>query len=182
MVELKAPTLDSISFKTKKHPKDVLAQVRLARDMAARADTDAALRVIEDALGRQSNDPDLLEGKGLLLLKLNRPEEALASLDGAVRAGNQDATVHIGRGVALHALQRLNESLAAFNRALILRQDNNVLAMKRAVLKELLWSLVEEGFASWSGGKPKGSKRPIRVTPGPPISDYIVQDRERLRD
>ena len=49
------------------------------------------------------------------------------------------------------------------------------------VLDAMLRRLTKSGFASWSGGKPKGSKRPVKLTPGPPISDYIIEDRERAR-
>jgi hypothetical protein len=39
------------------------------------------------------------------------------------------------------------------------------------------WLLVRQGFMSWEGGKPKGLDPLIEVTPGPPISDYIIEDR-----
>ena len=54
-------------------------------------------------------------------------------------------------------------------------------ATRRQILDGYLWLMVREGKASWSGGKPKGSKRPVKLTPGPPISDYIVEERDRLR-
>jgi len=47
----------------------------------------------------------------------------------------------------------------------------------RAVREEHLWRLVDEGFARWSGGKPEGSNPPVTITPGPPVSDYVIQDR-----
>jgi len=52
---------------------------------------------------------------------------------------------------------------------------------RRQILEGYLWLMVREGKAEWSGGKPKGSKHPARITPGPPISDYIIEDRDRLR-
>ena len=39
------------------------------------------------------------------------------------------------------------------------------------------WRMVRLGLATWSGGKPKGSNPPIPVSPGPPISDYVIEDR-----
>ena len=39
------------------------------------------------------------------------------------------------------------------------------------------WRMVRLGLGTWNGGKPKGSNPPIPVTPGPPISDYVIQDR-----
>jgi len=177
MVDLKAPGLDALTFKASKHPKDVRDQVWRATEMVGRGDIEGALRSFDAALAQQHSDPELLEGKGLLLLMLDRPEEALALLDEAVNAGSDDPTVQVGRGVALHALGRLNESVAAFNQALALRPDENVLSMKRVVLEELLWSLVREGKAAWSGGKPKGSSKRVQLTPGPSISEMVHEGR-----
>jgi hypothetical protein len=39
------------------------------------------------------------------------------------------------------------------------------------------WLMVREGLGTWSGGKPKGTRRPVPVTPGPYVSDYIIEDR-----
>ena len=50
-------------------------------------------------------------------------------------------------------------------------------AARRGVLDAILRRLAKRGFASWSGGKPKGSDPLIEITPGPPISDYIHEDR-----
>jgi hypothetical protein len=47
----------------------------------------------------------------------------------------------------------------------------------RARKEKHLWRLVDDGVANWSGGKPRGSDPPIEVTPGPPISDYIIENR-----
>ena len=56
-------------------------------------------------------------------------------------------------------------------------QKEQVLIRRRQILDASLWNLVKSGFASWSGGKPEGSKNPIKITPGPPVSDYLIQDR-----
>jgi prevent-host-death family protein len=37
-------------------------------------------------------------------------------------------------------------------------------------------TLVREGAATWSGGKPKGAKRPL-VLPGRSVSDLVIADR-----
>ncbi len=39
-----------------------------------------------------------------------------------------------------------------------------------------LLSLVKEGFASWKGGKPMGSRHPVRIK-GKTISEIILEDR-----
>ena len=41
--------------------------------------------------------------------------------------------------------------------------------------KELI-ALVEEGLASWAGGKPQGASRPVKGR-GRPLSEIIIEDR-----
>lgn len=48
-------------------------------------------------------------------------------------------------------------------------------AKRRQVTKELL-ALMEEGSASWAGGKPTGSSRPVKGH-GRPLSELITEDR-----
>lgn len=48
---------------------------------------------------------------------------------------------------------------------------------ERAVKEAHLWRLVDQGIADWNGGHPKGSENPVELTPGPPVSDYVIQDR-----
>jgi prevent-host-death family protein len=43
------------------------------------------------------------------------------------------------------------------------------------VPKELL-TLVEEGLASWGGGKPLGSSKPAKIR-GQPLSELVLEDR-----
>lgn len=39
-----------------------------------------------------------------------------------------------------------------------------------------LLSLVKEGFATWKGGKPAGSKQSIKIT-GKTVSEIVIDDR-----
>lgn len=41
-----------------------------------------------------------------------------------------------------------------------------------------LRQLVAAGIISWSGGKPKGLRPGVKLTPGPSASDIVVQGRE----
>lgn len=45
--------------------------------------------------------------------------------------------------------------------------------------KKLAWAhaMVAKGEANWSGGKPVGLAKPIRLTPGRLASDIILEDR-----
>jgi Flp pilus assembly protein TadD len=176
MVELKAPALDSIAVEASSDP-EVRKAVRRAAQLVHRDDVAGALAEIASALSRRQGDSALLEARGLLLLMLERPQEALENLDKAKASGAADAALHSGRAIALFQLDQLKESVVAFNESLAFRPDDEVAAMRHAALEALLWNLVDQGFASWSGGRPKGSDPPIEVTPGPPISDLIHQMR-----
>ena len=35
---------------------------------------------------------------------------------------------------------------------------------------------------NWSGGKPMGTEPPVPITPGRPVSDYVVEDRTTTAD
>ncbi len=54
---------------------------------------------------------------------------------------------------------------------------NKVLKERRQILEGYLWLMVRDGKATWSGGKPRGSKHPVKLTPGPSISDMIHEMR-----
>lgn len=40
----------------------------------------------------------------------------------------------------------------------------------------LILSLVREGFAAWKGGKPSGSRRPVKIK-GKTVSEIVLEDR-----
>lgn len=47
----------------------------------------------------------------------------------------------------------------------------------RAVAEANIWRLVDEGIVTWSGGKPKGSRRGIKVLGEGFVSDFVHEDR-----
>jgi hypothetical protein len=57
------------------------------------------------------------------------------------------------------------------------KPKHEVEATDREEVERVMHALVKSGFASWSGKRPTGSKNPVEVTPGPPVSDYVIQDR-----
>ena len=78
------------------------------------------------------------------------------------------------------ALKDIDEQLAALpTEAHARRKKADV--KRRQILDGYLWLLVREGKAYWAGGKPKGSKHPIELAPGTSVSDYIIEERDRLR-
>lgn len=48
--------------------------------------------------------------------------------------------------------------------------------VERAKEDSHLLSLVNEGFASWKGGKPSGSRSPVRIK-GKTVSEIVLEDR-----
>jgi hypothetical protein len=52
------------------------------------------------------------------------------------------------------------------------------LAKKKGLISQgYVWRMVRHGIATWSGGKPRGTRNPVPITPGPYVSDYVVEDR-----
>lgn len=48
--------------------------------------------------------------------------------------------------------------------------------VERAEEDSQLISLVREGFAVWNGGKPAGSRSPVKIK-GETVSDIVLEDR-----
>ena len=51
-----------------------------------------------------------------------------------------------------------------------------ILPVERGEEDSRLLSLVKEGFATWKGGKPTGSRRPVKIK-GKAVSEIILEDR-----
>lgn len=76
------------------------------------------------------------------------------------------------------ALRSLLKSLESLGYIQALASDEIRIELGPRALREAgLWRMVDDGLANWSGGKPKGSTHPVKVSPGPPVSDYVIQDR-----
>jgi prevent-host-death family protein len=51
-----------------------------------------------------------------------------------------------------------------------------ILPVERSEEDSRLLSLVKEGFATWKGGKPTGSRHPVKIK-GKAVSDIVLEDR-----
>jgi len=51
-----------------------------------------------------------------------------------------------------------------------------IVPVERAEEDSRILSLVQEGFAAWKGGKPSGSRRPVKIK-GKPVSEIVLEDR-----
>ena len=136
----------------------------------ALAEYDAALRSVPD-------DPAFLNNRGAALSRLGRDNDALAAYERVLLLSPDDPVALHNRGVALAQLGRYEEAVAAYDRALALVPDDAVIAARRTILDNILRGLRRSGVVSWAGGKPQGSNPPIPITPGPPVSDYVIEDR-----
>ena len=94
------------------------------------------------------------------------------------RTRSKDDDPRLAESLELAASKSFKEALATVERVLEERSDDSGAMKVRARVVELqLWDLVDAGVASWSGGKPKGSKHPVKLTPGPSITEMVFEAR-----
>ena len=51
-----------------------------------------------------------------------------------------------------------------------------IIPVERGEEDSRLLSLVKEGFATWKGGKPTGSRHPVKIK-GKTVSEIVLEDR-----
>ena len=141
---------------------------------------EAALAAFDLSVALRPDYPVTLCNRGISFAKSSHPEKALADLMRAIELQPDYAEALSVGGAVLSQLRRYKDALELIDRALNLRPaDADLLTLRRETLGAQLKHLAKKGFASWSGGKPKGSEPPIPVTPGRPVSDYVIEDRHR---
>ena len=102
------------------------------------SDPEQGVDYIRRALAVKADFPEAHYNLGNALLSLQRPAEALASLDDAIRLNPKDPQYHFERGNALKEMQRLDEALASFAAAIHLfpgyaeAHNNTGIALKEA--------------------------------------------------
>ena len=79
--------------------------------------------------------------------------------------------------VSLQSAGEHESALDEVNKALEVWEDEGFGELRSEIVHGHLVRLVKAGFASWSGRKPRGGRPPVEITPGPPVSDYVIQDR-----
>jgi protein O-GlcNAc transferase len=89
----------------------------------SRGDLPAALRLTGAALQQRPTSPQVLLNHGNVLNAMQRPHEALANFDEAIRRKKGFADAHNNRGSVLLALERYEEALESFKRAIALKPD-----------------------------------------------------------
>jgi len=81
------------------------------------------LRMVAAALKAKPGAADARMNYAVILLALERYEEALANFDQALAMGLDSAVLHYNRGNALKGIERNEEALASYDRALALAPD-----------------------------------------------------------
>jgi Flp pilus assembly protein TadD len=92
-----------------------------------------ALASFARSLALKPDDPDVLNGRGRVLLGLHEPARALADLDQAVALKPDHVGALINRGNALAALGRLDEALAQYDALLAADPAHPALHFNRGV-------------------------------------------------
>jgi prevent-host-death family protein len=77
-------------------------------------------------------------------------------------------------------LSRYLKRVRSGDRLLVTERGRSIATISPVeVPADLTWAhrLVAEGRAQWSGGKPAGSPRPVRVKTGRTVADAVIEDR-----
>ena len=122
-----------------------------------------------------------LSNRGLALAQLERIEESIADFRAALECAPESLTARLNLAAALARSRKHKEAVAAIDRAWeIARNDEDrqsLADLRQQIVEASLRKLVRRGIVSWSGDRPKGSDPPVPITPGPPVSDYVIEDR-----
>jgi tetratricopeptide (TPR) repeat protein len=101
----------------KQNPQDVGTLNNLACYLAlSRTDTAEALKLINAAIEIEGPAPALLDSRGMILLEMDRPKEALQDIERAMQA-TSNAPMYLHLATALQRLNRNEESEKAMSRA-----------------------------------------------------------------
>jgi len=136
-----------------------------------------AEEIVKPCLRLQPDDPSTLGLYGAILGQLGRHSESAEFLRKAFASDPSDSDIRYNLALALARLGNHKEAVTLIDELPTQRVSSELADLRKAIIEDQLWRLVDSGFASWSGGKPKGSRKPVKVTPGPPVSDYIIEDR-----
>jgi tetratricopeptide (TPR) repeat protein len=98
-----------------------------------------AIVVLDALLAKDPRLATAIEGRGVMLLRVNRAQEALAAFESALSLQGESATLLSNKAVALHRMGRFDDAVAVARRALALDPDRRDEAYNlAAVLLEML--------------------------------------------
>lgn len=154
-------------------PAQVRAIVERAERLLASGLLEEALAEELKAIDLAPYDAYLRNNVGATLARLDRKEEALEHFKCAVELSPGHPGMRRNLAYALWQLDQRREAMAA------LTGLDHPLTMEAAkALSDLhLRDLVRRGAISWAGGKPRGSRADVELSPGPKMSEWIINSR-----
>ena len=93
-------------------------QIKIISDLVNKKDFEKALEVIKTEIATRPDSPEINGWYGAVLLKMNRPANAITYLQKAVELSPQTPDYHNGIGYCLFYLNRFNEAIDEFNKVL----------------------------------------------------------------
>ncbi|KQM88216.1 hypothetical protein ASE67_00130 [Sphingomonas sp. Leaf23] len=130
IVQPLTPNADRLSEQMRilgRSPNDVSALVEAGRLSGKLGDTDAAMQFLARAERASPNDPRIRAARGVALVAMERPGEALAMFASAERAGVSMTPYLADRGLAYDLLGRGSLAQADYRQALRMGEDDEVI-------------------------------------------------------
>ena len=178
MVAVREPRLTSPKREERRAvPKGVLEHFVRGDEFHRAAQFGLALAEYDAALAVWRDNAYLLNNRGDALYHLGRYEQALQAFESAIEMRPDYRDAHFNRSLTLHRMGRLEDADAAIKEALSLLPDADLTGLLEEMREERLRQLSRKGTISWSGGKPAGARPRVRVSDGPPLSEYIIESR-----
>jgi tetratricopeptide (TPR) repeat protein len=167
------------------NPQDAAAKFNRALVATLLGRLEAAEADLDDSLSLEET-PAAHNNRGSVRAQQGKHREAIDDYDRALALDPTDNAARYNRSYSLLMLDELDAARSDID--VVLSDSPNLPVeigeaqeRRRQILNAYLWRRVRSGGASWSGGKPIGSKNPLKVPPGSNISDYIVRERDTLR-
>jgi len=126
--KLKKPALAAAQLRDvlKLHPEMAAAHLGLGLALSAEGKIEEAGRALDEAVRRDPSNPLALHAQGLVALRLNQPDRALAAFDKALALRKDFAGAMLGRGDALLALGKGDQAVAAYASAVPLAPTSDL--------------------------------------------------------
>ena len=95
-------------------------QIKIISDLVDKKDFEKALEVIKTEIATRTDSPEINGWYGAVLLKMNRPANAITYFQRAAELSPEVSDYHNGIGYCLFYLNRFNEAISEFNKVLTL--------------------------------------------------------------
>ena len=179
MVAVELPHLSEAKLRHAEYPLSVARLIESAIDAYSKRELAQSLQAWNEAHDLVPQNPFIALGRGLTLLNLEQFQDALDDFTMAAELQvSPDFKVELlmARAIALHQLGRSREAISELDSSPS-TSDPDLGHLRRTILDESLLRLVAKGFGAWSGKRPRGARNPVPISPGPPVSDFVIEDR-----